>query len=140
VNSESIVKVKFITEADKNTFGGTLLYCLQQKEDVSTSTQLLVIWGCRSDNACLNVPYSHTWLIEHEITLVWDKDKLKMLYDEYDDQWYTKSDLEKWLLNDNMELKTNYKALYGGYGIEITIFKNEDMLYPRRILWVDPNR
>jgi hypothetical protein len=135
-----MMKVNFITGVDRNIFGGALLYRLQQKENVSTSTQLLVIWRYRFDNTRLYFLYSHAWLIEHENTLVWDRDKLKMLYDEYDDHWYTKFDLGLWLLNDNAELKTDCKELYGGYGMEITIFKSEDMLFPMKPLWVDPNR
>jgi hypothetical protein len=140
VNSKSIMKIKFVTGVDRDTFGGALLYRLQWKGDVPTSTQLLVIWGCRSNKTYFHALYLHVWLIEHENTFVWDKDKLEMLYDEYDDHWYTKSDLGIWLLNDNIELKTNCKALHGGYGMEINISKNKNMLFPMEPLWVDPNR
>jgi hypothetical protein len=77
VNSKSIMKINFITGIDRGTCGGVLLYRLQRKEHASTSTQLLVIWRCRSDNTYPHVLYSHAWLIEHENTLVLDKDKLK---------------------------------------------------------------
>jgi hypothetical protein len=140
VNPESIMKVNFVTGVDRDRFGGALLYHLQREEDTSISTQLLVIWGCRPNDTYLHTLYPHAWLIEHESTLVWDKDKLKMLYDKYDDHWYTKSDLGLWLLNDNTELRTEYKTSYGGYGMEITISENENMLYPMKPLWVDPNR
>jgi hypothetical protein len=38
VDSNSIVKVSFIAGIDRDTFGGALLYNLQQKEDESIST------------------------------------------------------------------------------------------------------
>jgi hypothetical protein len=140
VDFKSITKTNFITGVDRDTFGGALLYCLQRKENTLTSTQLLVIWGCRSNKNSLYTLYSHAWLIEHESVLVWDKDKLKVLYDKYDEHWYTKFDTKIWLLNDNTKLKTDCKVLYGGYGMEITISERKGIRFPMKPLWVDPNR
>jgi hypothetical protein len=140
VNPKSITKVKFATNVDRNAFGGVLLYRLQRKENPPTNTHLLVIWGYRPPISYSYALYSHAWLIEHESALVWDKDKLKMLYDKYDDHWYTKSDLGLWFLNNNTDLRTDYKASCGGYRMEMTISENKNMLYPMKPLWVDPSR
>jgi hypothetical protein len=140
VDSKSITKVNFVTGVDRYTFGGVLLYRLQRKEDAPTNTQLLVIWGYRPPTSFSYALYSHALLIEHESTLVWDRNKLKLLYDRYYDHWYTKSDLGLWLLDDNTELKTNYEALHGGYSMEITISEYEGPFFPMKPLWVDPNR
>jgi hypothetical protein len=105
MNSDSSVKVGFRTSINENMFGGVLLYHLQRKEDKSISVQLLVIWRCESDEL-----YSYTWLIEHESTLVWNKDKLKILYDRYNIRYDTH---EKWLLDDGTELETKCELTHG---------------------------
>jgi hypothetical protein len=140
VNPECIMKAGFATGVDKGTFGGALLYRLRQKEDASASTQLLVIWGYKIYGLKANKHYLHAWLIEHESTLVWDKDKLKRLYDIYNNRWYTDSDLKTWLSNDNAELNVKCESLYKGFGMEIIISENENMFCPMKPLWVDPNR
>jgi hypothetical protein len=140
VNSKSITKVNFITGVDRDIFNGALLYRLQWKDDASTSTQLLVIWGYRPVMFYSHMLYSHAWLIEHENTLVWDKDKLKMLYEKYGDYWYKDYNLAIWLLNDNTELQTYCEVSYGGYGMEMTISEYEGILFPVKPLWVDPSR
>jgi hypothetical protein len=97
VGSKNVMKANFITGIDRNTFGSALLYHLQRKEDTSISTQLLVIWGCKSDRI-----YFCTLLVEHESTLVWDRDKLKRLYDVYNSRCCTHFNKYEWLLNDEV--------------------------------------
>jgi hypothetical protein len=120
VDSKSSVKIKFKIGISLDTSGGVLLYHLQRKEDTSISAQLLVIWGHKS-----NKLYSDVWLIEYESTLVWNEDKLKMLYDVYNihhDLYYKLSGwlldstileiyyrLGGWLLSDNTKLEAYYK-------------------------------
>jgi hypothetical protein len=149
VNSESIMKFNFKTSIDRETFGGVLVYHLQRKKNdkfkgrsntdknTSTSIQLLVIWGYKSHK-----PYSHAWLIEHERTLVWSKDKLKRLWHVYhsQDSMELVSNRKKWLLNDNMRLKTEYETSYGGFEMKIIISEERHRLYPIKPLWIDPNR
>jgi hypothetical protein len=140
VNSKSITKVRFMTGVDRDMLGGALLYRLPQKEDIFTNTQLLVIWGYKPDMSYSRILYSHALLIEHESTLVWDKDKLKMLYDAYDNQWYTDYDLGAWLLNDDTKLNLEYRSLYGGFEVEIFISEEKRLISYRKPLWVDPSR
>jgi hypothetical protein len=135
VGSKSIMKVKFKAGINQDAFGGVLLYCLQRKEDTSTSIQLLVIWGCKSDNL-----YSHVRLIEHESTFEWDKDKLKKLHDVYDSQYNISFNADKWLLDDNTKLRTRCETSHGGLKMNIIIFEEKDLSSPRKPLWVDPKR
>jgi hypothetical protein len=135
VNSKSIMKINFITGADKDTFGGALLYRLQRKKKTSISTQLLVIWGYDSIG-----PYSYTLVIEHESTLVWNEDKLKRLYDVYNSQHRVYFNSEKWLLDGNTRLNTYCRTLHGGFEMDISIHKRESNSIPKKPLWVDPNK
>jgi hypothetical protein len=147
VNSRSIMKVKFRTDANQDMLGGALLYHLQRKtngesddrsdtdKNTSISTQLLVIWGCKSEKF-----YSHTWLIEHESTLVWDKDRLERMHDVYNSQYNTNTNVGIWLLDDNTMLKTVCKSSHGGSETEVIISEVKDHLHPIRPLWVDSNR
>jgi hypothetical protein len=135
VNSKSIMKVNFITGIDQDTFGGALLYRLQRKENTTTSTQLLVIWGYRSDRT-----YLHALLVKHESILSWNEDKLKRLYGVYNGLWHRCSDPGIWLLNDDTELKIEYKVLDGGFRMEVIISEERDLVSYRKPLWVDPNR
>jgi hypothetical protein len=123
VNSKSIMMANFINNVDRDEFGGILLYCLQQKEN--TNIQLLVLWGYES-----NWPYSYTFLIEHESTFVWDKDKLKRLYDVHNRQYNVLRDII-WLLNDNIKLKTSCLALCSGFEMKITISEKTSISSPR---------
>jgi hypothetical protein len=129
------MKIKFITGVNRDMLGGALLYRLQQKEDASTNIQLLVIWGCLPDKA-----YSHAWLIEHESTLVWDKDKLKMLYDVYDNRWYTDYALRAWQLNDDTVLNIKYVSSCGDFEMKIIISEEKDQFSYIKPFWVDPDR
>jgi hypothetical protein len=123
VDSKSIVKANFKTGMDQVTFGGVLLYHLSRKEDTSISTQLLVIWGYKS-----NKLYSHVRLIEHESTLDWDKEKLRMLYDEYDSQYNIDFIMEGRLLSDNTKLKTKCETSRGGLEMSVVIYEEKDLL------------
>jgi hypothetical protein len=133
VNSESIMKVNLKTGIDQETFGGVLLYHLQRKE--ITNTKLLVIWGRKSDYF-----YSHVWLIEHESTLEWDKDKLKRLYDVYDSQYDNDFNIEEWVLDDNTKLKTKCETSHGGLEMNIFISEEKDPSSCRKPLWIDSER
>jgi hypothetical protein len=135
VDSNSIVKVNFKTGINQDTFGGALSYRLQWKDDASTSTQLLVIWGWNSYKF-----YSHARLIEHESTLVWDKDKLKTLYDGYDSRYNIDLDTEEWLLDDDTKLKTKCETLRGGLEMNIIISEEKHISFRRKPLWVDSKR
>jgi hypothetical protein len=135
VNPKSIMKANFITGIDRDTFGGALLYCLRWKENISTSTQLLVIWGYKS-----NETYLHALLIEHESMLFWNEDKLKKLYFVYNSLWHTHFDSGIWLLNDDTKLGLVYKTLCGGFEMEVTISESKSSFHPTEPLWVDPNR
>jgi hypothetical protein len=143
VNSMSIMKANFKTGINQNTFDGALLYHLQDKVDVSICTQLLIIWGYKS-----NRPYSHTLLIEHDSTLVWNRYKLKRLYDVYHSQCDVFSNIEQWLndntsrwsLNHNTSLRTGCKSLHGGFKMNITISEGKYQVLLQKPLWVDPDR
>jgi hypothetical protein len=137
VNSKSIMNAKFVTGVNQDTFGGALLYHLQGKMDASISAQLLVIWGCNSDRF-----YSHARLIDHESTIVWDKTKLKRLYDGYDSQYEASYNVkqENWLLNDKIELKIESRLKYRHFEINIIISEEKDMLYFMFPLKIDSNR
>jgi hypothetical protein len=135
VDSKSIMKVKFKTGMDQDTFGGVLLYHLQRKVDTSISTQLLMIWGFKSDHL-----YSCAWLIEHERTFTWNEDKLRRLYDVYNSQYDRDFNAEEWLLDDNAMLKTVCALSHGGFEMNIFISEEKDLSYHRKPLWVDPSR
>jgi hypothetical protein len=138
VDFKSEMKVSLKIGMIKDTFGGALLYRLQQKVNTLISTQLLVIWEFK-----INKLYSYAWLIEHENTLVWDKDKLKMLYDVYNNQDDTESifNAGRWMLDDNTKLKTECKASYEGYfRMNIIISEEKYLLLLQKPLWIDLNR
>jgi hypothetical protein len=140
VDSNSIMKANFITSINQDTFGGVLLYHLQGKKDTPTSTQLLMIWGYKSNGL-----YSNVLLIEHENTLIWSEDELKRLYHVYDSRYkaYYDTDLfgrETWLLDDNTELHMSCNSWCKDFKIELSIFESETSTYPPRPLWIEPNR
>jgi hypothetical protein len=138
VNSKSITKANFRASMDSGTFCGVLLYRLQGKEDTTTSTQLLVIWRYEFDWL-----YSCMLLIEHESTLVWDKDKLKMLYDGYCSQYeaYPNVGWKTWLLDDNTKLEIERKSSHGGFEMEIIVSEDDpDLFSLHKPLWIDPDR
>jgi hypothetical protein len=129
------MKVNFKTGLDRSKFGGILLYHLQRKEDTSKSCRLLVIWGRNSYKL-----YSHVQLIEHESTLIWDKDKLKMLYDGYDSQYNIDFIMEEWLLDDNTELETKCETSCGGLEMNISIREKNYLNNLVKPLWIDSKR
>jgi hypothetical protein len=135
VEPNRIMRANIMIGIDRDMFGGALLYHLRRKVNASISTQLLVIWGLRHDSI-----YSHVWLIEHESTLFWDKDKLRRLYDVYNSQYGAYSTIYrgKWLLDDDTKLETKYVSSHRDF--EIIISKSERILYPITPLWIDPNR
>jgi hypothetical protein len=135
VDSKNSMKANFITGIGRSTFGGALLYYLQRKEDASTSTQLLVIWGYNSYWI-----YSHVWLIEYGNALIWSEDKLERLYDVYNNQYNASSNIGGWLLDDNTVLRIECETAYRGFEMKVVISKDEYVSSPRKPLWVDPNR
>jgi hypothetical protein len=135
VNVNCIMEANFITGIGRDTFGGALLYHLQGKEDTSISTQLLVIWGYSHDEL-----YSHTLLIEHESTFVWNEDRLKSLYNIYSSQYGAYSDIEGWLLDNNTSLKVVFESSHGGFKIQVVISEDKYSSSLRKPLWIDPNR
>jgi hypothetical protein len=98
VNANRIMKANFITGADRDTFGGALLYHLQQKDNTPISIQLLVIWRYNTNRL-----YSNAWLIEHENTLVWNENELEKLYSVYSSLYNIDFNTEEWLLDDKAE-------------------------------------
>jgi hypothetical protein len=147
VNSES-EKVNFKIGVHQSTLGGALLYHIQRKkndesnnradEDTAISTQLLVIWKFRIDRF-----YLYVYLVDHESTLVWNEEMLKMLYDVYNSQVDTEFifDSGRWLLDNNTKLRITCEALCKrSFKKDITISEEKDLLHPTKPLWVDPNR
>jgi hypothetical protein len=134
VDFKSIVKVNFKSGMDQDTFSGVLLYRLQRKVNTSIRTQLLVIWGWNSYDL-----YSYAHLIEHESILVWNNDKLKMLYDAYNSQ-YDRDIIEEWLLDDNTKLKAKCEISHGGLEINIIISEEKHISSHGKPLWIDSKR
>jgi hypothetical protein len=148
VNSKSRIKASFKTGMYRSTFGGVLLYHLQRKEndeygdrpdkDISICTRLLVVWKFRIDRL-----YSHAWLIEHESTLVWSKDKLKKLYDVCDSLYDTDIifNTRRWLLDENTMLQIICEASdEEDFEMNIVISEEKDIPRPQKPLRVDPDR
>jgi hypothetical protein len=135
VDSKSEMKVEFKTGINQDTFGGVLLYRMQWKEDASTTTQLLVIWGYDSGNL-----HSRVWLIEHESTLDWDKDKSERLYNVYNSRYNIDFESRKWFLDDNTKLKAKCETSHGGLEVKIIISEENDQLQTMKPFWVDSNR
>jgi hypothetical protein len=143
-DSKSIMKFNFRTGMDEDTFGGVLLYYLQRKgnvksddqADTSISAQLLIICGSKYDGF-----YSNAYIIEHESTLTWDEDKLKRLYDLYNNLYDTDFNTGEWLLYNSIKLKTVRRILHeGDVEMNIIIYEDKYLSHTRKPLWVDPNR
>jgi hypothetical protein len=138
VNAKSIVKANFVTDMNLDALGGALLYHLQRKEDASISTQLLIIWGCKSDWIYSNIQlYLHVYLIEHESTLVWNEDKLKRLYHVYNNQYDI--NIVEWWLNDNTRLNIERESLHEGFEMEMIISEGKGRRQSQKPLWIDSN-
>jgi hypothetical protein len=150
MDSKNIMRATFKTSAERDTFGGILLYHLQRNgnsesdqrsnadKDASISTQLLVMWEFRIDNL-----YSHVWLIEHESVLTWGEDKLERIYDVYDSLYDTDIifNTGRWLLEDDTKLQAVCETSdEGRFEINITISEEKDLTRPRKPLWIDSNR
>jgi hypothetical protein len=122
VNPKSKIRARFMTGVGRDTFGGVLLYHLQRKENISTSAQLLVIWGYEDARRYLDVH-----IIEHENTF--DNDELKKLYDVYENRYETKSDLKAWLLNDNTIVKTLSQISQVDFEMKFFIYEGKYPFY-----------
>jgi hypothetical protein len=128
------MNANFVTGTDQETFGGALLYRLQRKEDTSISTRLLVIWKYDSGRIC-----SNALLVELESTLDWDRDKLKSLYNIYNNQYDIYSRIREWLLDDNTELKTTCETSHGGFKMNVIISEDDVLLPLQKPLQFCPN-
>jgi hypothetical protein len=144
VSSKSIVKANFINDMDRDTLGGALLYRLQWKENPPTSTHILLIWRYGLDGL-----YLRAFLIKHESTFSWDKDKLKRLFNVHDGRYYIYFSFseEKWLSDDNIKLKMTCKKTSYNLKIEVIISEESRLLIceksqfqPQKSLWIDSNR
>jgi hypothetical protein len=137
VNTGHIIRVNFKTRVDRDIFGGVLLYDNPPNidKDTSISTQLLVIWGSKSD--CL---YSHAYIIEHESTLTWSEDKLERLYDGYNSQYGVCPELGRWTLKDGILLVTKCESSHGGLEMEIIFSEDHYLFLLTKPLCIDSNR
>jgi hypothetical protein len=121
-----------MTSIDEETFGGALLYHLQRKdsneydEDTSVSTQLLVLWRCK-----LGSFYSFATPIEHENTLIWNKNKLEEFYYIYDCKYNITPNYncKICLLNDKTTLKVRCRRSHGGFKMNIIISEEKNSVY-----------
>jgi hypothetical protein len=116
----------------KSQYGrvGALIYRLQKwqtyksteiSEDTSSTVQLLVIWEFSEfEGLCANV-----LLLEHDKKLEWDEDDLERLYHKNIDQYrlYSRTVIERWLLNDNNVLKTRFEVMNEDRTLNIIISK-----------------
>jgi hypothetical protein len=143
VESNRIMKTNFATGIDRDTFGGAFLYRLQREKnvgsdkDISTSTQLLVIWGYK-----FGQPHSYVCLIEHESTLPWNEDELEKLCAMHDNRYEACSNIycNGWLLNDNTVVEIMFEPSHEGFEIDIIISEGENLPSHRKPLWIDSNR
>jgi hypothetical protein len=122
---------------------GALIYKIQRKDTVSDQssqneskyTQLLVAWRVEHTKELV----VRGLLVEHDGKL--DEDKLRQLYQKCWHLFDTWVDPIKngWLLNDGKELKTEVKAMNGGYRWDISI--SEEVEYDdKRPLWIDTTK
>jgi hypothetical protein len=135
VTSKCGVKINFKTSMNRDTFGGALLYHLQREENTPISAKLLVIWGWNT--YCI---YSRAWIIEHDSTLDWDKDKLKRLYDAYHIHYYVYFYMGKWLLSNNTKLQIVDDVSHGYLKMEVIISREESRLSHQKPPWIHPNK
>jgi hypothetical protein len=149
VDSKSRIKVNFITGIDEDTFGGALLYRLQRKynnepdhqfdadKDIFISAQLLVFWRCERARF-----YSLATLIEHDITFIWNENKLEEFYHIHDRRYNIKPAFDQFIrsLNDGTTLKVKCRLLHGGLKMNIITSEEEKQSLPERPWWIDSNR
>jgi hypothetical protein len=115
VSSGSIMKANFMTGIDQDTFGGALLYNVQNYWG-TISVQFLVIWGYNSNGI-----YSHAWLIKYESTFAWDGEKLKRLHDAYDSQCDAYVRTRERLIGYRSGLKMKCETSRGGFEMKVMI-------------------
>src|SRR5690606_21765055 len=87
---------------------------------------MIVAWKMKDSK-----PFAHVALIEHADEFTWKEDELRKLY--YEDSWWfreyndtitvTVSDM--WLIDDNMTLKTVFRAKYAKRNFELSICISE---------------
>jgi hypothetical protein len=117
VDANTMTKVSFAKEATKGEFTSVLLYRLQKKENIEsssqpntdnmftkdTSLQLLVIW--KSDN--IRDISVRALLIKHSDTITWNENILEKLHSMYLALLKNNDNIEDtWLLDDATVLMT----------------------------------
>jgi hypothetical protein len=153
----AMMKIGFSFGLDKLP-GGILMYEVRRKgntesdyqfnidttfaetvRDTSKMIRLLVVWKIKH----FDEPRVHIVLVEHDIELEWNEDKLAKLYDKVNEQssrHYNPSRYT-WLVSDNIVLKTTYEvAQREGLELKIAISKGIKDWSTRPALWIDPER
>jgi hypothetical protein len=132
---------------------GALLYKLkrcpdiQHTMDISTKeaneveakcTQMFIAWKVKGSK-----PFVYVVLVEHAKEFTWDEDKLRKLYNMNHNRLkeYNSIMPDKWLMDDNMVLKTSFevRGLKGNFELSISI-SEEKYCYCMKPLCVDLER
>jgi hypothetical protein len=153
VDIGSKMRVSFEINATQEEFECALLYKLQIYSDrqhgIDTSitenndnkakcVQMFIAWKVKDFST-----FVHIALIEHAREFVWNEDKLRRLYNK-NHNWLKEHNVAstKWLVDDNMTLKTSLKVrgLKGNFELSIAISGEEKDDYAVRPLCVDLER
>jgi hypothetical protein len=134
------MKVCFEINAAQNDFEGALLYKLQRyvefdgEFNMDTSTietnknqamhiYMLSAWKVKDSRLFVYVTF-----VEHTKEFIWNEEKLKKLYDK-NFGWfkeYKRTASNTWLIDDNMALKTTFKAREFEKNFELSISISEE--------------
>jgi hypothetical protein len=137
IDANVIMRNRIELDYEQDILEGALIYKIQRKHtksarDESKYIQLLVAWRVEHTKGL----DTRVLLVEHDDEL--DEDKLRRLHQNcwhLLDTWVDPIKNE-WLLNDGEKLKTEVKAMNGGYGWDISI--SEEVGYDdKRPLWID---
>jgi hypothetical protein len=138
----------------KDDFEGALLFKLQKcsdnqsnidasttetNENESTHVYMLAVWKVMDSKPLICVV-----LVEHTKEFTWSEDVLKKLYDNNRD-WikeYSDPVLNTWFMDDNMVLKTSFKArgLKDNFELSISISEERGDDYVMRPIWINTER
>jgi hypothetical protein len=156
IDTNTKMRVYFEINATQDNFEGALLFKLQRyvgfndQHNIDTLTtetnkndtkcvQLLVAWKVKDSK-----PFLYVVLIEHAKEFIWDKNKLKSLYDKNHSRLKEYDDVipDTWFIDDNIALKTSFKArsLKKVFELNISISEEERDDYAIRPLCVDLTR
>jgi hypothetical protein len=145
------VNASFEINAAYDEFEGALLFKLKRSSGWSniatlievdkketTNVHILIAWKLKDSRIFLRVV-----LVEHTKEFTWNEDKLKKLYDK-NCGWLKEHDntiSDAWLVDDNMILKTSFRArvLKGNFDLSISVSEEEDS-HAIRPLFVDLKR